>query len=317
MQSVWLEMVSTFAGPSHTMSQLLIGNMGHRTASRASFTTYRRDHAQAGKPQTEYGRIRLYSGSLMTYRIDLTPEKQERIEAAAARLGVAVETFITQAAESQAEKGCHRTQRALRRARFARHAGADIVRRHGHRRAGGCGSRTRYAACAKVWEMPTIEAVLDASGVAAFALPDEKHHGGAQVCIVALAWQSARLIAPPLWESKTDSILRRRVYLGTLTVQAAIAALRVLDALQVEIVYHAGTRVLARTIGEQLNQVRVYDATYAALAQQRGCALWTADERFYNSATNQGAGAEHCRSSVLLEHKRRRDNRAVREYGRN
>jgi uncharacterized protein (DUF1778 family) len=39
----------------------------------------------------------------MTYRIDLTEEKQRLIEAAAARLGVAVETFIAHAAETQAE----------------------------------------------------------------------------------------------------------------------------------------------------------------------------------------------------------------------
>jgi predicted nucleic acid-binding protein len=32
---------------------------------------------------------------------------------------------------------------------------------------------------------------------------------------------------------------------------------------------------------------RVYDSTYAALAEIRGCELWTGDERFYNVA--QGA----------------------------
>ena len=138
--------------------------------------------------------------------------------------------------------------------------------------------------------MPLTEAVLDASGAAAFAIPDEKHHISAKACIAGLAWQGARLIAPPLWECEIDSILRRRVYLGTMNAEAALAALRILDALQVEIIYDASTRVLARSISEQLNQVRVYDSTYAAMAQQRSCALWTADERFYNGATNEGAG---------------------------
>ncbi len=139
-------------------------------------------------------------------------------------------------------------------------------------------------------EAQMLEAVLDASGAAAFALPDEEHYDAAGQCIAALQAQGARFIAPPLWESETDSILRRRVYLGTLTPEAAAAAHRVLDALQIEIIYDAGTRALARSIGEQLNQVRVYDATYAALAQQRGCELWTADSRFYNSATDEGRG---------------------------
>lgn len=133
-------------------------------------------------------------------------------------------------------------------------------------------------------EAQALEAVLDASGAAAFALTDEKHHKAARACLTALGAQGTVFIAPPLFESEIDSILRRRVYLETLTPQAAIAALRIVDALQVRIIYDVGTRALARTIGEQLNQVRVYDATYAALAQSRGCDLWTADERFYNSA---------------------------------
>ncbi len=107
-------------------------------------------------------------------------------------------------------------------------------------------------------------------------------------CGVARAKRAAHRAAS--FESETDSILRRRVHLGTLTPEAAADALQVLDALQVEIIYDSGTRALARAIGERLNQVRVYDATYAALAQQRDCVMWTADERFYNSATNEGAG---------------------------
>ncbi len=133
-------------------------------------------------------------------------------------------------------------------------------------------------------EAQALETVLDASGAAAFALADEKHHKAARACLTALGAQGTVFIAPPLFESEIDSILRRRVYLETLTTQAASAALRIVDALQVRIVYDVGTRALARAIAEQINQVRVYDSTYAALAQARGCDLWTADERFYNSA---------------------------------
>lgn len=38
----------------------------------------------------------------MTYRIDLNPETQRAVEAAAARQGVAVETYIVRAVENQA-----------------------------------------------------------------------------------------------------------------------------------------------------------------------------------------------------------------------
>lgn len=129
-------------------------------------------------------------------------------------------------------------------------------------------------------------AVLDASGVAAFAFIDEPYHAQAQQLITSLAQQQARLIAPPLFESEIDSILRRRVYLGSLTIAAATAALQLIDALQVEIIQDVRVRSRARQIAEQLNQVRVYDSTYAALAELQGCPLWTADERFYNTAQN-------------------------------
>src|SRR3712207_9203819 len=37
-------------------------------------------------------------------------------------------------------------------------------------------------------------------------------------------------------------------------------------------------RARARVIAEILQQPRVYDATYAALAEARGCLFWTADK---------------------------------------
>jgi predicted nucleic acid-binding protein len=126
---------------------------------------------------------------------------------------------------------------------------------------------------------------FDASGAAAFALPDEKHHAQAQRLITDLAQENARLIAPPIFESEADSIIRRRVYLETLTQPAGAAALALMDALQVEIIYEPATRLRAREIAAQNNQVRVYDSTYAALAEARSVELWTADERFYNSVS--------------------------------
>lgn len=50
------------------------------------------------------------------------------------------------------------------------------------------------------------------------------------------------------------------------------------------IIYNPAVRLRARAIGEKLSTMRLYDATYAALAEVMGCDLWTADERFYNSA---------------------------------
>lgn len=39
----------------------------------------------------------------------------------------------------------------------------------------------------------------------------------------------------------------------------------------------------AREVAEQFNQRFVYDATYAALAELRGCEFWTADKVFWDA----------------------------------
>ena len=43
----------------------------------------------------------------------------------------------------------------------------------------------------------------------------------------------------------------------------------------------------AREIARQSNQERVYDSIYAALAELRGCELWTADKAFYDAVKSK------------------------------
>lgn len=137
--------------------------------------------------------------------------------------------------------------------------------------------------------------VLDASAAIAFTLPDEPLYAQAQALIADLDAQGARLIAPPLFEAETDSVLRLRVAVkGTLTAAGEVLAQGVLDALPVQIIYDPATRGRARQLAAQLGRPRVYDATYAALADLHGIAdrhgtrLWTADERFFNAVTSAG-----------------------------
>ena len=129
--------------------------------------------------------------------------------------------------------------------------------------------------------------VVDASLVIAWALPNERHHELARRFL--LDHQEAALVAPALYEMEIDSVLRLAVFKGSMSVNDAAVVLQVVNALPVEIVREPvvqgrEVRPLAREIAEQLNQPRVYDATYAALAGVLGCEFWTADERFYNSA---------------------------------
>jgi len=113
-------------------------------------------------------------------------------------------------------------------------------------------------------------------------LNDEPYHTQAIALIAELAKRQTRIIAPPFFLCECDSVIRLRVYKGALDDAQAVASRAIIAALAVAIdpldVYDR-----AFEIARIYNQPRTYDATYAALAELRGVALWTADERFYNS----------------------------------
>lgn len=91
------------------------------------------------------------------------------------------------------------------------------------------------------------------------------------------------LIAPPLFEMETDSVIQTRVVEGRTTPAVADRTLALLDTAPVAIVTHPRLRQRAREIARQFHQRKVYDATYAALAELRGCEFWTADQGFYGA----------------------------------
>jgi predicted nucleic acid-binding protein len=92
------------------------------------------------------------------------------------------------------------------------------------------------------------------------------------------------LIAPPLFESETDGIVQTRLVEQHTTPEAAERTFALLDTAPVVIVTHPHVRQRAREIARQCGQRKVYDATYAALAELRGCDFWTADKVFYDAA---------------------------------
>jgi predicted nucleic acid-binding protein len=91
------------------------------------------------------------------------------------------------------------------------------------------------------------------------------------------------LIAPPLFESETDSIIQTRIFENRVTWDIADKTYKLLDNAPVAIVTHPLMRQRSREIAKQFNQRKVYDATYAALAELRNCDLWTADKAFYEA----------------------------------
>jgi predicted nucleic acid-binding protein len=92
-----------------------------------------------------------------------------------------------------------------------------------------------------------------------------------------------QLIAPSLFEMETDSVIQTRVAEGRTTSAVADQTLLLLDTAPVSIATHPRLRQRAREIARQFQQRKVYDSTYAALAELRGCEFWTADKVFYDA----------------------------------
>jgi len=88
------------------------------------------------------------------------------------------------------------------------------------------------------------------------------------------------LVAPPIFEYETESVLQGQLHSRQMTVSETDTALTRLAAIGVQIVTHPDMVKRAREIARQANQSRIYDSLYAALAELRGCEFWTADKTF-------------------------------------
>jgi len=127
------------------------------------------------------------------------------------------------------------------------------------------------------------ERCLDASVIVKLALKGESHRATTRRLVRESTVAGIELIAPPLFESEVDTVIRKRVVSGRLSFEDAHKAYNVLDRAPVRIVTHPNLRQRARDIAERFSLPTVYDATYAALAELRGCEFWTADRVFYDA----------------------------------
>ena len=125
--------------------------------------------------------------------------------------------------------------------------------------------------------------VIDASLALSFVMPGQPYHAQAAALLRAWAVEGAVLVAPPLFESEADGVIRRYVRRGLVDMEAGVAAQELLDALAVVVIQDVRVRGRAREIAVKFNQDGVYDATYAALAEVLGCEYWTADRAFYRA----------------------------------
>ncbi len=124
---------------------------------------------------------------------------------------------------------------------------------------------------------------VDASLIVKLALKGEPRRSSCRPLVRESTAAGIELIAPPLFESEVDTVIRKRIAAGKLSLNDAHKAYNILDRALVRITTHPGLRQRAREIAECFNLPAVYDATYAALAELCGCEFWTADKVFYDA----------------------------------
>lgn len=124
---------------------------------------------------------------------------------------------------------------------------------------------------------------LDASTVLAFVLPDEPLLDKAAALMKNLASQNIPICAPALFAYECNSVIRLRLYKGSVSEIEAQNARAVVTALPIELEYDAAIEDRAFQIACDYNQPRAYDAAYAAYAESRGVDLITADHPFFEA----------------------------------
>ena len=97
--------------------------------------------------------------------------------------------------------------------------------------------------------------------------------------------QDITRIATHLMPFEVANALHRRVLRGELNVGDSIRMMARLLASRLELHQPPDLHVRALQLASLLKQNAAYDAHYLALAESFVCELWTADERFYRSAS--------------------------------
>lgn len=127
------------------------------------------------------------------------------------------------------------------------------------------------------------EQVIDASLALKWVVKYEPFRRQAFQLLREARAQGITLIGPPLLEYEIESALHRRLHHGQTSTEAVDVSLKAYYAVGVQVASHPVMVRRARELARQFHQERIYDSLYAALAELRGCPLWTADKSFYEA----------------------------------
>lgn len=130
--------------------------------------------------------------------------------------------------------------------------------------------------------------VVDAS-LAVKWLVEEQYSDKAHAVLQSWVEQDITRMAPHLLPFEVANALHRRVVRGELTVgDSARLITRLLESrLELHQTLNLHTRALE--LAKKLGQGAAYDSHYLALADEFGCELWVADERFFRAASPTNA----------------------------
>jgi len=126
--------------------------------------------------------------------------------------------------------------------------------------------------------------VLDASFVMAVFVPHPKA-SLAQTILDSLNAANASLVAPTLLLYEVTSGIQKLSHFGRISTAQAAAAFALAEQFRVSLItpdFSLARRALIWS--QRLQRASAYDSFYLALAEERGCDLWTAVSRLSNAA---------------------------------
>ncbi len=136
-------------------------------------------------------------------------------------------------------------------------------------------------------ESPNSAAVVvDASIVAMWVLP-EPHTARALALAFNLLGAGIDLLAPPLMQAEVTNAVYKRVRRGEMDLDRAREALDIVASFGVQILSTPDLYRSALGLARRFGRSASYDACYLALAESRGCEVWTGDERLYNAVRSE------------------------------
>jgi len=124
---------------------------------------------------------------------------------------------------------------------------------------------------------------VDASLVVALLIPER---------FTRLAWEAwqrwvqdeCQIVAPMLIHYEVTSAIYRKAFQGLISSEDALKAVEQYLALNIRKTDPEELPLRAFDLAGMLKRPNTYNAHYLALAEILDCPLWTADERFFNSA---------------------------------